>query len=307
MKRPPALFCLRFLLFSLLVVLVACNTSVKDSSQKQHLSDQVFAEQLKNRGSYDSAIIFFRKSVDYNLKNKQYTTWVESISGMIDCFRAKGDLDQAMQITDQSLALAVTKIDTTGNLYNGLIHKKALLYSDKRQFAEASTLFNRNIRTYLNRSSVPDTGLALSYNGMGTVFLYQNRFEEAQGQYQKAIETYQQANRVKSSNYASSLQNIGIVYSMTSNYEKAEQYFLKSLKVNQEVLQPNDPKLASLYLNMGRFYQLIRNDVKAIEYLRKAENFYISQNQSNTILAGSLFLNMGVTYIYTADYEKAQS
>lgn len=307
MKRPPALFCLRFLLFSLLVVLVACNNSAKDSSQKQHLSDQVFAEQLKNRGSYDSAVIFFRKSVDYNLKNKQYATWVESISGMIDCFRSKGDLDQAMQLTDQSLALAVTKIDTAGNLYNGLIHKKALLYSDKRQFAEAAALFNRNIRTYLSRLSVPDTGLALSYNGMGTVFLYQNRFEEALGEYQKAIETYQQANRVKSSNYASSLQNIGIVYSMTSNYEKAEQYFLKSLKVNQEVLQPNDPKLASLYVNMGRFYQLIRNDLKAIEYLKKAEIFYISQNQSNTILAGSLFLNMGVTYIYTADYEKAQS
>jgi len=307
MKRPPALFCLRFLLFSLLVVLWSCNHPAKDSLANQHQTDQVFAGQLKNRGSYDSAIIFYKKVSDYTLKQKNYQTWVEGISGMIDCYRAKGDLYQAMQLTDQSLAIAVARIDTTSNLYNGLIHKKALLFSDKRQFTEAAALFNRNIDTYKNRSTLPDTGLALSYNGMGTVYLYQNRLEEALSEYQKAIETYEKAKRIKSSNYASSLQNVGIVYSMTGNYEKAEQYFLKSLKVNQETLLPNDPKLASLYVNMGRFYQLIRNDLKAIEYLKKAENFYISQNQSNTILAGSLFLNLGVAYIYTADYEKAQS
>jgi tetratricopeptide (TPR) repeat protein len=41
--------------------------------------------------------------------------------------------------------------------------------------------------------------------------------------------------------------------------------------------------------------------------MKQAENSYVSLNQSNSILAGSLYLNIGVIYIYSGDYEKAQS
>ena len=307
MKSPLALFCFRFFLLLGLLTTWSCENNNLKNSDVNQASDLTFAGQLKNRGSYDSAILFFRKANDKNLKLNQYTEWIKGVSGLIDCFRAKGDLDEAMRLTEQAQVIAMAKIDTTGNLYNGLIHKKALLFSDKRQFQQASALFNRNINIYKTRSATTDTGLALSYNGMGTVYLLQNRFDDALGEYQKALDTYEKSKYTRNSNYASSLQNIGIVFSMTGNYENAEQYFLKSLKVNQEVLLPNDPKLASFYLNMGRFYQIVRNDSKALEYMKRAENFYVSQNQSNSILAGSLFLNMGVIYIYNADYEKAQS
>ena len=307
MKSPLALFCYKLLLFFMLWAFWSCNTSSDKNSVPKDETDAVFAEQLKARGSYDSAIIYFKKSSDYNLGLKQYAEWVKSVSGSIDCYRAKGDLDEAMRLADQAQEIAKTKLDTIGNLYNILIHKKAYLFSDKRQFKDATALYSRNIKTYLSRSAAPDTGLALSYNGLGTVFLLQNKYNEALKEYQNALDTYEKAGHIKNSDYASSLQNIGIVYSMTGNYENAERYFLKSLKVYQEVLQPNDPKLASFYLNMGRFYQIVRNDSKAIEYMNLAENFYISQNQTNSNTAGSLFLNMGVIYIYTAEYEKAQS
>ncbi len=307
MKTPLALFCFRFLLLFLFWALWSCKNDSNKNPLPKGDSDITFADQLKNRGSYDSAIVNYRKAISKNLEAGQYTEWVRSVSGIVDCFRAKGDLDEAMRLTDQALAIAMAKLDTTGNLFNGLIHKKAFLFSDKRQFEQAELLYSRNISTYLSRSALPDTGLALSYNGMGTSKLLQNKFPEALEQYQKAIDIYEKTRHTRNSDYASSLQNIGIVYSMTGNYEKAEQYFLLSLKVKQEVLKANDPQLASLYLNMGRFYQIIRNDPKTLEYMKRAENAYISQNQSNSIMAGSLFLNMGGIYIYTAEYEKAQS
>jgi len=307
MKSPLALFCFRFLLLASLYALWSCDKNSPKNSLVNGESYLAQADQLKARGSYDSAIQFYSKASDYNLSLKLYTEWVKSESGRIDCYRSKGDLDEAMRLTDQALEIASKKVDTISNSYNNLIHKKALLFSDKRQFEQATALYTRNIRTYLSKPVIPDTGLALSYNGMGTVYLLQNKLNEALKEYQQALETYEKSKHTRSSNYASTLQNIGIVYSMTGNYEKSEEYFLKSLKVNQEVLLPNDPKLASFYLNMGRFYQIVRNDAKAIEYMDRAENFYVSQNQSNSILAGALFLNMGVIYIYTADYEKAQS
>jgi len=307
MKSPLALFCFRFLLLASFFAMWACNKNSPESSMVKGESYLSQADQLKARGSYDSAIQFYSKASDYNLSLKHYAEWGESESGRIDCFRSKGDLDKAMRLTDQALQIARKKVDTTDGLYNNLIHKKALLFSDKRQFEQATVLYARNIKTYLSKPAIPDTGLALSYNGMGTVYLQQNKFDEALNEYQKALATYEKSKHTRNSNYASTLQNIGIVYSMTGNYEKAEEYFLKSLKVNQDVLQPNDPKLASFYVNMGRFYQIVRNDAKALEYLNRAEDFYTSQDQSNSINAGLLFLNMGIIYIYTADYEKAQS
>lgn len=307
MKKRLALFCFRSLaLFFSLLSLWACNSITNKNLQTKIDSDLIVAEQQKKRGSYDSAIIIFKKTADLNLELKQYIDWYKSTSGLIDCYRAKGNLDEAMRIADNALSVAEIRIDTSSNIYNGLIHKKAFLFSDKRQFGQASALYARNIKTYQLRSTEPDTGLALAYNGMGTVFLQQNKFNEALKEYQLALSTYESSRHTKSSDYASSLQNVGIVYSMTGNYEKAEQYFLRSLKVKQEVLTENDPQLASLYLNMGRFYQIVRNDPKAIEYMNMAERITISLNQTNSF-TGSLFLNMGVTYIYTADYEKAQS
>lgn len=307
MKSPLALFCTELLLLVAILTTWSCNNKGSGSSHLQAKPDIIVAEQLKNRGSYDSAILFFRKATDTSLKQGQYADWVKSVSGMIDCFRSKGDLDEALRLTDQSLAIAMAKMDTSGNLYNTLVHKKALIYTDKRQFEPAEALFRRNISIYAAKTAKADTGLALSYNGIGSLYLYQNKFDDALKEYQKAIAIYEQLQQTRSSNYASSLQNVGIVYSMAGNYENAEKYFLKSLKVNQGVLQSNDIKLASFYINMGRFYQIIRNDAKALEYLNLAEKIYLSQNQSNTITAGLLFLNMGVGYIYTADYEKAQS
>jgi len=171
MKSPQALFCFKFLLLLSAWSFWSCNNNRHERVLPKGESDLVFAQQLKNRGSYDSAIIFFRKGIDFNLKNNQYSEWGKNISGMIDCFRAKGDLDEAMRLTEQALAVAVTKTDTTGNLYNGLIHKKANLLSDKRQFDQAEAFYLRNIKTYELKSASPDTGLALSYNGLGTVYL----------------------------------------------------------------------------------------------------------------------------------------
>ncbi|MEI6062036.1 MAG: CHAT domain-containing tetratricopeptide repeat protein [Bacteroidota bacterium] len=307
MKSPLASFCSRFIFLISLWAIVSCNQDSYKKSNSIEVSEFTHAEQLKNHGNCDSAIIFYRKAAGSELKFNHYPEWIKSVVGLVDCLRIKGDLDEAMRIVDQAQEIAKTEIDTSGNYYSLLIHKKATLFSDKRQFEQAARLYSRNIKLYLSMPSGQDTGLALSYNGMGTLYLLQNLYTNSLEEFNKALEVYQKVQHTKSPNYASTIQNIGIVYSKIGNYENAEKYFLKSLSINQQVLEPNDPKLASLYLNLGRFYLIMRNDSKALEYMTLAEKSYASQNQSNSIMAGLLFLNIGGKYIYTADYEKAQS
>lgn len=302
-----ALFCFRTFLLILTWLAWSCNGVKTKTAELKAGDDLSLAEQLKNRGKSDSAIGYYENSIQYHYKNKQFDQWGKSISGIVDCYRSKGEIDKALDYVNNALLQTPEILDTSSVLYNTLIHKKALLLSDKRLFAESSALFERNIKYYLRQSVATDTLLALSYNGMGTVYYLQRAYPEALAQYDKALIVYKEAGKTESLNYANTLQNIGIVNSMSGNYEKAEQFFLNSLKINQKILSPDNPKLASLYINMGRFYQLVRNDSKAINYMDQAESFYISQNQTNSLTAASLFLNMGVVSIYTADYEKAQS
>lgn len=306
MKNLSALFCISFSIPLLILVLWSCDYSQKNSNENDS-SDFLLAEKLKNRGSNDSAIILYRKSIEKSLKLKQHSEWFKSISGIIDCLNAKGEIDSALHFAEQAQEVAFVKLDSTSKIYNSLVIQKGILYTNKMQFDKAESLFLRNIKIYLSDPATIDTGLALSYNGLGTVYLQQKRYNDAITEYTKAIETYIKTNHQHSSGYASSLQNVGIALSKKGNYEQAEQFLLKSFKVNQKFFAPNDLKLARFYVNLGRFYQVVRNDSKAIEYMKRAENIYSSQNQSNSINAGLLFLNMAGIYIYTAEYEKAQN
>jgi CHAT domain-containing protein len=307
MKTLTALFCSSLSLPLLILVMWSCNNITQKNFIPNDNSDFIFAEQLKNRGSNDSAILFYKKYAEKSLRLNNFNEWINSISGTVDCLKAKGELDSALYLINQTQDIAILKLDTTGNLFNILIHKKATIFSAKTQFNKAEELYNRNINIYLHRSAITDTGLALSYNGLGTVYLLQNKTTEAIIEYENAIQTYIKSKHTASTDYASSLQNEGIAYSNLGNFEKAEQFLLKSLTINQKLFAPDDLKLAPIYLNLGWHYQKTRNDTKAIEYMKQAENIFSSHNQSNSINAGSLFLNMAGTYIYTAEYEKAQN
>ena len=307
MNKNLAFECFRFLFLLAFGAFWSCQNNTGDVSITTSESKLKLAENLKNQGNYDSAIIFFRESIKFNLKANQDDDWVRSVCGIIDCLRLTGKNDEAMEISINALFLALPKMDTTGNLYTILINKKAQLFSDRKDFDKSLALFSRNIATYKLQLGKPDTCLALAYNGRGTVYLAQKKYSEALAEYYLAKETYQKAGFTKSLNYTGSLQNIGIVYSTIEQFENSEDYFKQSLAINNEILNPDDFKQASLYLNMGRLYQLMRNDAKAIDFMSRAEKLYVNKKQSNSLTAGLLYLNMGVVYIYTADYEKAQS
>jgi CHAT domain-containing protein len=297
----------RFLVLFVVYSLLSCtrNETGKDTASGEAILLQ--ADEFRNQGNNDTAIVLYRQSATQSLKEKQYSLWLRGAFGAIDCLRTRGDLGEAMILIDQTQNSAQQTIDTSTLLYRLILHKKATLFSDKRQFPDAERLFKQNLLYYNSHIAQPDSATALTYNGLGTIYLLQNQLDEALRSYLQALATYEKLRMTHSLNYASTLQNLGIVNSMNGSYEKAEDFFLHSLQVNQDLLKENNPKLASLYLNMGRFYQLIRNDARAIEYLKKAEEYYDSQNQMNSVNAGSLFLNLGVAYIYTADYEKAQT
>ncbi|MFZ4547923.1 MAG: CHAT domain-containing protein, partial [Bacteroidales bacterium] len=306
MSKNLASVCFRFFLLLPLLVFWSCQNNTGYAPVSKSGSNLALADQYKTQGNYDSAIIFFKESMQANLLAKQDADWVRSVSGLIDCLRLTGKYDEATEIAITSIALSLPKLDTTGNLYTILLNKKAMLFADIKEFDKSMAIYSRNIAVYKLQSGKPDTCLALAYNGRGTVYLMQKKYKEALADYFSAKETYQKCGHTKSLNYTSSLQNIGIAYSYMEQYENSVDYFNQCLEINNEIFGADDFKQAALYLNIGRLYQIMRNDPKAIDFMNRAEKLYVSNKQSNSLTAGFLYLNMGVVYIYTADYEKAQ-
>jgi CHAT domain-containing protein len=225
---------------------------------------------------------------------------------MIDCYRSKGDLGQAMQLLNHSDSLARDRISVRSNTFANLQHKRAILLSEKGEYEKSNEAFLLTINLRNNLKISRDTTLALSYNGLGTNYLYMGNYDKAFEYYQMAINSYDSLKLKHTADYAMFNLNAGIIHAIKGDYGNAQQHFELSLSINKSILNKNDPKLALVYLNLGRFFSLTGNDEKALELLSQSEEIFKLKDKNSYKLA-SIYLNIGSIYVNKANYEKALS
>lgn len=269
------------------------------------LTDLQKADSLRKHDSIRVALVYYKKAAKLYNVSENSKEWWKCISGIIDCNTETKNYTTAFTIIDSLQPVIKRSHDPTGSLNAALLYKKASIYADLRQTDSSISLFNRNIDILLRKKNITDTTLALSYNGVATIYMMNGNNKVAFDIYSDALKASEKANRTESSDYAMFMQNKGIACTLLGLYEQAETYFTKSLQTYQKVLPPDAVKIASLYLNLGRFYQLVRNDTKALECMQKAETIYQKQPSKNQEFLGPLYLNIALTYIYTGDNEKA--
>jgi CHAT domain-containing protein len=293
-----------FLPFALL--LLQCNSGVKKNSSGKPVNDLAMAESMKLRDSYDSAITCYRRYSDQNFKSASWDEWCRGINGMVDCYRSKGELDTAMKTLNVADSLARNKISVRSAVYANLAHKQAILLADKRDYRNSIKGFLLTVSLRQNLKLNRDTALALSYNGLGTDYLYLGRYDTALSYYELAARNYEALGLKNTSDYAMFCQNSGIVYALTGDYKEAQEHFELSLSIYKAILEKNDMKLALVYLNLGRFFSLTGNDEKALELFTQSEDIIKLKDKKSDKLA-PLYINIGTLYINKANYEKALS
>lgn len=291
--------------FFLSGIFFSCKSD-KNYTSEVALNDFAQAEQCKQRSSYDSAILFYNKSIYNDLRSSSWHSWSLGINGLIDCYRSKGEHAKASQELNKWDSVARLRGITLSPEYASLIHKHAVLYADKAEYSASDSCFNQAIRLRQKIGSRRDTAMALSFNGLGTNMLYQGKYDEALSYYMRAIGNYDSLGMKMTADYAMFSQNAGIIHAIQGNYTKAQEYFQLSLSINKEILNKNDPKLGLVYINIGRFFSLTGNDEKALELLTQAEDIYkLADSKSRNL--SSIYLNIGAIYVNKANYEKALS
>lgn len=94
------------------------------------------------------------------------------------------------------------------------------------------------------------TGMAISYNNIGSLFRAQKQEQKALEYFQSALITFRKLN--DSVNIASSLQNIATVHLEHNEFAEAERMLMESKRIYEHV---NDPMAkANLYSNIGALY-----------------------------------------------------
>jgi len=293
-----SLFCLGYC-----ILITGCIKSKNEKSSEDKGSDIAMAESFMQQSLADSAVIYFKKATADALKVKDFDLWFRSISGTVECYRSGGNFEDALLLVNQAQATAKRQNDTTSNIYAGILHKKALVLTDQRDYSSSNKLLERSIAIRLAQTVKWDTAAGLSYNILGNNHLFQGEYNQALENYLKAATYF--GNKNKSVDLATINQNTGIVYALKGDYDNAKDYFHKALIINQAVISASDPKLALVYLNYGRYYSLIGNDRDALDMYNKAELIYKNASGDNTKNLAPLYHNLGNIYANNADYDKA--
>lgn len=138
------------------------------------------------------------------------------------------------------------------------------------------------------------TGIATVLGNIGNVYLRQSETNKALFYYLKALSMNEELNYKKG--IALNLGNIGLVYSNLGNFEKALDYFLRGVKMNEELHSMD--AVAIIYGNIGNLYKNNKEYVKALEYIEKASSIADGMGDKN---GKSRYLgNLGAAYLAIA-------
>lgn len=286
--------------------MISCrNTPKTVSPQNSPQKLYEHAEELRKKADYDSSLIYYKRASEGFRKIKDWPSLIESEIGIADFYRIKGQLDEALKKMTEAELLCRQNLDTNSISFADINHKKGIILSDKGDFELSNHFLNKSIALRVKLNGTNDTLLALSYNGLGTNFLYQGKLDESFMFYSKTIAIALKGNKSEDEDFAMFYQNLGIVYANKGDYDKAVAYFLKSLDISKKILSAFDPKLAQIYQNIGRLYVMTDKYDEALDYFNQAENIYIKKLGIKHQNLASIYHNEGIIYLYQADYKKA--
>ncbi|MFX0092033.1 MAG: tetratricopeptide repeat protein [Candidatus Hodarchaeota archaeon] len=195
----------------------------------------------------------------------------------------KGDLDQSLQLYQQSLDLRKeggNKKDISASLNN-----IGLVYWQKGELTRSLEYLHKSLALKEGISNKQD--IALSLNNLGIVYMQQGDLNQALEYYQRSRKLYEEINNPQL--IARTLNNLGIVYTQKGEINLALECYHQSFLILSKI--GNKQELASALDNLGVGYWHKGDSKRALEYLRQSlalyreigSNFYISEALFNLI------------------------
>lgn len=246
------------------------------------------------RGNLDSNIIYQRKSIKEIAKSNIIDT--SPVIALAENYMDNGDLDSAMILSDNALALAMSQDDPIKKVTT--LSQKARVLNKQSKYYSALDLLQQALEVQPGGGNIMKT--ALIYSRISTLYSQLNDINNALIYNEKALDI---ANSKKYKRMISNLSEIRSAYYIDQrNYKKADSLLTAALP---HPLKRNDKlTLLKIYsrLSLSKMHQ--NESALSKEYLDLAKNYY---NEESDDFSKKPYLLSAATYYHgTGNYKEAK-
>ncbi len=216
---------------------------------------------LDYQSKFDSAIIFYNKSLMLNEKIKS-DFWQAQVLlnlGVVNYY--KGDYDAAVQHYFNALK-KFEKINDKGRM-SAIYNNLGNLYRSKNELIKAIKYHRKSL--VIDIENQDSSGIAASYNNLGIAYRGLNKTDSSLYFHELSLLIKRKINDEYGE--ASSLTNIGQVYFHKKDYDNALKYNIESLAIERKL--KNKRGICQSYINIGEGYLKIGDLNSASFYLER--------------------------------------
>jgi len=247
-----------------------------------------------NLGKYDKAIENYKLAKPLYIELGDNDGLFSVTNDMAIILRDQGKLDEALNNFKDGLKLVENNAEYTGIALQNI----AMIYSDKKQYAEAEKYYLQALEIAQQINSQRD--VANAYNNLGGIYRDMGNYEKALNYFSKTLKIPEWTDNKRY--YSYSLTHIGNMYSYLLNEEKALEYYLQALQIGRDgelklEITSSLNAVAATYINL-------QNNEKALSCLQEA--LQIAEERESPNLQRKTLNTLAVLYSKNfKNYEKA--
>ncbi len=172
----------------------------------------------------------------------------------INLLEQQGQLDEAIQLTEQSLDLA-RKI--WGNEHKNVattLNNLALLYNNQGKYNLAEPLYQEALAIYKHLFKRDNPDVATTLNNLASLYDNQEKYSEAESLHQDALSMRKRLFNRNHPDIVNSLNNLACLYYNQEKYSEAELFAQESLAMRRRLFKTDHPDVATNLNNLVYLY-----------------------------------------------------
>merc|ERR550514_2541638 len=186
--------------------------------------------------------------------------------------RDSGEHGKALDTLEQAENMLLrSHLDKGSPEYGSILSMKAELFREKEAFADAEKASLAALAVLTEAFGTDENPeIAVTVNGLGSIYHDQQRFQDALVQYQRSLQINLKTVGINNPETAASYNNLGNVYQDAGDDDSARTYYYKTLEIQRATIGEKNPDVSATLNNIASIDFRQKQYAESVELFRKA-------------------------------------
>ena len=218
------------------------------------------------------AIKYYEQALHYT-ESEELKGTINNEMGLI--WKAKGDLDKAIDYITKALAIDIKLFDEENQKVATYYNNLGIAWQAKGDLDKAIDYYTKALAIDIKLFGDENPNVAIRYNNLGLAWQDKGDLDKAIDYYTKALAIDIKLFGEENPNVAIYYNNLGSAWEAKGDLDKAIDYITKALAIDIKLFGEENPNVAIDYNNLGMAWQAKGDLDKAIYYLEKSYSIYL--------------------------------